>query len=420
MEIINIPFPSPITNTPIPFPSPTTTGGIVPSPNVPTSTIATAPNPNNVIPFPTQGNQVNLDPNGQPIPKPVNVPVTQAGNPTACETMSRCMTPVVNNAVSQNTSSCSWTLDRGTVIGNQATTNTVLTTINTVQLVGIQGTITSVGASVTAGFTALTAEITALGASVATQFSALSASVTAGFTAAALQLTKFATSIHLDKVLNFLTFILSLHNALQLSRSLATSIGELLNSVLSRFNIKDENGDNLNITDVIGDTIENTFKGIVGLELYTQVTRAWAKGSAIWTSTSNILDLTRNMMEGVQTLVEIGAQTTNKIGNALKKSGVILEDSFDWLDEKINARTGWFKKFKDFTQGIQEPVDTMLEVSETIGEIGENWNELKQEKENIETTIATNVEDKKTKEDDNKTMSTSPVIQNTDLDKPDP
>lgn len=374
-----------------------------------------------IVNDPAKNPQYRTDPSSGKL-APVQKPITQAAPATKCEKQAVC-SGRANQSVGPLPPSggCTWSVDRAGVLATQTTISSGVT--------GLSGLITALGANIAAitailtaiantQLVAIQATLGTIGTAIAaltTQLTAIQAEITANFTALTLQISKFAKSIYLDKVLNFLNFILSLHNALQLSRSLGSSIGELIDSVASRFSLKNEDGEPFSLSEFLGDSIQNTLKTIVGAELYSGVTRAWAKTSAIWTSAGNILDLTRSMLEGVQTLVEIGAQSTGKIGNALKKSGVIMENSFDWFDEKINARTGWFKKFSNFIEDVQQPVDTIAEISETIGEIGENWEELKSEKEKITTQLEKNIETKTREETTNKTNSQSPEIDNSDL-----
>ncbi|CCQ65096.1 hypothetical protein CWATWH0402_4265 [Crocosphaera watsonii WH 0402] len=101
-------------------------------------------------------------------------------------------------------------------------------------------------------------------------------------------LKKFSQSLRLDRVMNVLSFGLSVHNAAQLSLNLGDSLSYFLESGLQVVGIKDEDDNPIDINALIGSTVGNFVKGIVGEELYNGINEGWKNFSYLYSSRSNI------------------------------------------------------------------------------------------------------------------------------------
>jgi hypothetical protein len=236
-----------------------------------------------------------------------------------------------------------------------------------------------------------------------------------GFMTKAFRATRF------DKVVNFLSLLVSLHNAAMLSRNLVDSLSTLIESGLEISGLKNEKDEDLNINETIGNTVETFLKGFLGEEVYTGVSTTWKKASAIWTSAVNVYELMLSSMSGIAEGLETVSRYTGKVGNALKKSGVVLENSYQWMDENIRIKTGRFaavQKVIDGLQSAEEVTSNLTEVTSTIQETTETVNQMKTEMTNIKTQISNNETAKNTTETTAKTNSTGATIELTHLNKP--
>lgn len=232
---------------------------------------------------------------------------------------------------------------------------------------------------------------------------------------------RFSKSLRLDRALNVLNTMLILHNAAQLSRSLLDSISYFIESGLDVFGLKDEDSAPIDIRGLVGDFVSSGIESLVGAELYQGVSEGWKKTSAIWTATVNIYELNTNSMAGIAEGLEIASQYTGKIGNALKKGGVILENAYEWMDENIRIKTGRLGAVQKVVDGIQtaeETVSNLTEITEQIQETQENVNQITEEFNTIKTKVTENETDKKDAEDAGKANSETPNIETSDLNKP--
>lgn len=195
-------------------------------------------------------------------------------------------------------------------------------------------------------------------------------------------LTKFARSIHLDKIYNGMSLILQIHNAAMLSRNLGESLGFFLESGLSLLGLKDENDTPLDITGTIGGAVSNFIKGIIGADLYNGISVAFQKLSAIYGAAMGVIDTIVNTMAGVAEGLEIVGGYTGKIGNSLKKAGVVLENAYNWMDENLRVKTGRFAAIQKVTDGIESAenvVNNLTEVTEISQETIDQVNTVKDE-----------------------------------------
>ncbi|MFN6528796.1 hypothetical protein, partial [Nostoc sp. ChiSLP03a] len=163
------------------------------------------------------------------------------------------------------------------------------------------------------------------------------------------KLSRFADWMHLDRVLNILIFAATIHNALMLSNDIGQTLVGALNNVLQLIGLKKEDGSAFDIGSVISGSIENLIKGAIGAENYTELKEAWAKANRIYQATNNVINSFLNLSQTILQASELIAAYTGRIGNALKKGGVILESAYGWMNPqpKFNRVTGFLEKFQN-------------------------------------------------------------------------
>ena len=229
----------------------------------------------------------------------------------------------------------------------------------------------------------------------------------------------------MDKVINLITLLAAIHNAAMLSRNLGETLGELTSQLLGVFGIKDENDALIDINGILGQTIENAVKAVVGEQIYTGVSEAWNKASRILSSASQIVWTVRSIMDSATEVAEWAAENTGRIGNALKKWGVVGPRSYPWMAEKVNAQNRWRKRFDGFIDGVETLDDTAASLGTVVGEvrsIQEEVGEIGEQRQRFEDAVRDAVPDTpadnqpvKATEDAANQASESPDIANTDM-----
>lgn len=205
-----------------------------------------------------------------------------------------------------------------------------------------------------------------------------------GFLQRAFQATR------LDKILNALTFILALHNAAMLSRSLGATLGDLTSQALTTIGIKDENGSPLDINAEIGRQVNNLMSTILGVETWAGTKTAWNKANSILSSANQIMWTVRSLFDSGREVTEWIANNTGKIGNALKRFRVVGEDAYPHMAENVTHQNAWMLKVQRYREGVDTLDDTASSLQGVLGEvqnIQQEAQELNEQKQRFDNAI---------------------------------
>lgn len=205
-------------------------------------------------------------------------------------------------------------------------------------------------------------------------------------------LNKAWESTRLNKLINMLTLISVIHNSAMLSRNVGETIGELASNALAAIGVKDEKGSALDINQLVGGSVQSFIQSVVGEQIYTDVSTSWKKASRIISSASMIVWTVRSINDTSKDVLEWTAENTGKIGNALKRFGVVGERAYPWMSERVKAQDAYRLKFERFTNGLESLEDTassLSQVTSNVREIQEEYTELKQQKDDFKALVTT-------------------------------
>ena len=177
--------------------------------------------------------------------------------------------------------------------------------------------------------------------------------------------------LQLDRALAVLTFAATVQNHLMLSRDIGTTLLGAFSNVLSLIGLKDDNGQAFDLGSVINSSIENIIKGIVGAENYATLSEAWAKANRIYQATTNVINSFQNISNTILSGMELIGSYTGKIGNALKKSGEVLETAYGWMNPqpKFNRVTQTLQNLQNGASTIQQVTQAPLDVINAVTEL---------------------------------------------------
>ena len=153
---------------------------------------------------------------------------------------------------------------------------------------------------------------------------------------------KLADWMHLDRLLNILTFTVTLQNAYFLCDSLKIVTMTMIGDALSVIGIKDKDNNPLNINKIIDDDIEGVLKKILGEEQLTGFKKEWKALNRIYQAGSNIINATQSIGWSILNALNIIGSSNAQIGNALKKYKVIGERAFTWMNPAPNFHNKFF------------------------------------------------------------------------------
>jgi len=231
--------------------------------------------------------------------------------------------------------------------------------------------------------------------------------------------------LQVDRALNVLTFVNTTHNAYMLSNGLTQTLFSMISNVLAVVGIKDADGNPLNISSIIGKTIQDLFKSVLGTETVDGIKAEWAQYSRIYQATTNLANSIQNMMQSVQNVIEVTGEYTGKIGNALKRFGVVGERAYSWMSENMNTRTSWFAKLETGVSNATQTASNLDQIASETLNITQTYNQLKTQVNEFDAAVKTvnpnqreNNEPVKTASDTAKSDSQSASISADDLIKP--
>lgn len=196
----------------------------------------------------------------------------------------------------------------------------------------------------------------------------------------------------LGKVIELMTLVSVVHNSAMLSRSVGQTIGDLTSNMLAAVGLRDENGTALDINELVGDSVEDFLQSVVGEEVYTDVSTFWQKASRIVSSASMIVYTVRGLHDTSKDVMEWTAENTGKIGNALKRWGVVGERAYPWMSERVKAQDAYRLKFQRVTDGLEQLEDTassLSQVTSNVREIQEEFDELGDQQRQFRELVST-------------------------------
>ena len=128
----------------------------------------------------------------------------------------------------------------------------------------------------------------------------------------------------------------------------------------------------------------------VGEAKYKALTVKLAAANRIYQSGANLLDTVRSLANSAHSVAEITVQHTGEIGNALRESGVVAENAYDEMIEKVNPHSAAISKlanFSDTLDNVEDAFSSIGNVSSEVVEIRENVTQLRDEKKQFLDTI---------------------------------
>lgn len=194
----------------------------------------------------------------------------------------------------------------------------------------------------------------------------------------------------LDKIINALTLITSLHNAAMLSRNLGQTLGDLTSQALATIGIKDEHDSPIDINGEIGKQVNNLISSILGAETWAGTKLAWNKANTIIASATAITYSVRSLFDSARQIAEWTAENTGKIGNALKKFRVVGENAYPFMPENVTATNAWALKIDRVRQGVDSLDDAASSLSSVLGDvqnIQQEYSQIKEQKDKFDENV---------------------------------
>ena len=226
-----------------------------------------------------------------------------------------------------------------------------------------------------------------------------------------------------DRAIAMTTLMGTLHNGLMLSNSLTTTLFSATDNILNvvGIKIKDEKGADIGIKQVVDSLTLNFANTLFGAENVKTLNTNFKKANRIYQAGANIANSVRSMTDSLRNITEFAAENTGKIGNALKKFGVIGEKAFPTMPENVNGASVWVQRLQnleDAAQGIEMVTSEAVSIKQNLDELTKQKQDFEKSIEDLPSKTRTPNLPVKTLEDESKTVSSSPAISDSDKIKP--
>lgn len=241
------------------------------------------------------------------------------------------------------------------------------------------------------------------------------------------KLSRFSKWLGIDRVLNIMNTWILIHNAYFLSSNLAQTLFSTVDSLFQAFGLqlKDDEGQSIDFSTIITNTIDSWFKSIFGVETWEGIKTQWKAFSRIYQAGANIISSFRSIGDSILSAMEIVGSQVSKIGNAMKRAGEVAENAFGWMNPSPNFQNRFFtaiERTEEFVSAIDGVAQEVISVQDSIKEIGENRKEMQDALSQLEGSIqgkeSPEAQATKKIENEGKGKSVPTLINLTDLIKP--
>jgi hypothetical protein len=195
-------------------------------------------------------------------------------------------------------------------------------------------------------------------------------------------ITLIATNTYVEKALAVLTFAATVHNALMLSSNLGQTLFTIIDQVTGFILPKGINGQPISIADTLGKAVHEVLEQTVGEATTGTIQQTWDKANRIYQAAAGVFNQVTNLGGILTAGMEVIGGNVGKIGNALRKGGVLLENAYTWMNPQPNLK-GKFFDFLHVTGEQATVIATLvalpIAISGALGDVNTSVGDLKRE-----------------------------------------
>lgn len=239
------------------------------------------------------------------------------------------------------------------------------------------------------------------------------------------RLSGIASFLNFDRILNVLIWVNTLHNAFMLSADLArsllsmvsTSLKALPGNSLLGLPTEAEDGSPLDLATTINKSVEGWVKGAIGAKNYKLMVLELAQINRIYQSTANISSDVTSAFDAFRQPLALGVERISIVANALRRNGVVRDNSYSPMSEKITIRSRGLSRIDRVTQGLEalsNATSAVESVASNVISIQEEVTEIKKYRKEYEDEKTKLTKEIEKKEVDSKKVSQAPEISEED------
>ena len=198
--------------------------------------------------------------------------------------------------------------------------------------------------------------------------------------------------LQIDRLLAVANFAMNLHNAYFLSRELAETAGWAIDSVMRLFglHLEDSEGNPIGVSEKISELITSAIDRAIGEAKREEIAATLTRANRIYQAASNLYWSMWSIFDSGQMIVETIGQNVARIGNALRRSGTVLENAYGAMSERFDRVYQTGKRWEALSNRIDradEAVSAVGLVADELVSIQEVSNELQEQRAELRAAI---------------------------------
>lgn len=188
-----------------------------------------------------------------------------------------------------------------------------------------------------------------------------------------------------QKAMNYITMITVIHNAFMLSNSIVETLGSAIDQGLQAIGlqIKDKDGNAQGVTQIIGKSVQDLIKSVIGTANYTALTETWAKANRIYQAGVNLLSNVQSIIDSSTAIAELSSNRLATLMNSLRDAGMVREDAY----RGQSLPTTRFNAFLNKLEALEQGTSNLAAITSNIVSVQESVKELKDNRTELEKAI---------------------------------
>ncbi len=189
--------------------------------------------------------------------------------------------------------------------------------------------------------------------------------------------------LQIDRVLNVLTFWVTLHNAMMLSSNVAQTLFSTAGNLLAMFGIGNISEDGtvtpFDVSTIVNQWLDNFFKGVFGAENYSGMKAEWKKWNRIYQAAANVVWSIQSIAHSILSVLEVIGSHISKIGNALRKWGTVGEKAYGWMNPQPNYQNRFFtalERTEEVVSQVNMVSSEILSAQDAVSQIGKQKEDI--------------------------------------------
>ncbi len=181
-----------------------------------------------------------------------------------------------------------------------------------------------------------------------------------------------------DRVMSFLIFFATLHNAMMLSKNVLLTLTETmtvgLDVIQTRLGLKDSEDEPLDVTKAVGQSVNTFMASVLGASRWAELKQSFAAANRILQAGANIIYQVRSLTDSSLTIGQFIGENLAKLMNGLKFSGVVDKLSYPFVSETVNPQSIILQKIQnvgDAADALSSVTSEVKSIQEEAGELGE-------------------------------------------------